>query len=270
MKCHALISSLFAVLLAACAVPPPRPPPAVGPPGTLTVQVQDHLAWPYTLERVIAVVDGSVLLDRSGPLRGHAWTKRIQFLLGEHVVQTLVEASYASGTLGEGCHTTLRLHRTYRLGAVGASLVMDVHLGSAWRDFGKRLDIKYVTHGLRPPYDESGWPPDGDEAECAQPGLVPATLCRADVLVAEARRWHEATRLDCYVHARSALRRAASAGGPGVNQRIAELWDELEKCGGNEVGILFQTGHETNPACTAPAPLPGLAGFDDPSPLLGW
>lgn len=285
---------LLGALLSACAVPSPRPPPMTGPPGSITIVVRDRLAWPFALDRVVVVLDGQVFYNRRTPLQKLMWVASLRDVpSGAHTVQTLVDASYQTGTVGQACHVTLRSAETFVVGDRGVSIAVDVHLLDASHDFPDRLGVAFVMDGASrtvEAFDASARrrrrpaTTPVDLGACRNQDFVASALCTADVYVQHARREKDIVKVYCYADKQtqmeSAARLLATTQGEleeperaeharlkiqVLRERIAVLVAELDQCvGESELGYaeprMFRI---VQPGCTGTEPLRGNTTLEE-------
>jgi hypothetical protein len=132
---------------------PPSSADAVAPPQPVALRVQDHLGWPFQLERLIVTVDGKTLqnvdLPRSGAAPGEI---RVDVALppGEHALSLLAVTQLATTPSGHRCVMELRSDHAFvtRAGAP-AELTADLFTRGVQRDFRDRFAVAYRFQGRR-------------------------------------------------------------------------------------------------------------------------
>lgn len=248
-----LLMLLLVLALSNCSAAARRPHTPRPPPGMVRIVVHDNLAWPFELERVVVVLDGTALYNRRDPPSPPLDVAFLRAVQGEHVVQMLVEASYASGSVGRRCVIDQRASRSFVVGASGVSVDIDVHATDWSRDFPARLGITWQTSG-EPPRQDSSPPPakatQGEVRRCMGLEAVAEALCRAEAQVEHGRITRNVILVLCSTDKREQMALAARSireneavargGGPdashaqgieaALRQRIAQLQAELAQC----------------------------------------
>lgn len=133
----------FAFACVACASATPQASRgfhAGAEPPRLGVVVEDHLGWPYRLERLLVVLDGSVIHDSrapEGPVIEVAELSGVP--LGDHTLQVLAKVAYASGSFDDECTATLRTARAFTITGRSTSVRLDLYASDVTRPFGERV-----------------------------------------------------------------------------------------------------------------------------------
>jgi hypothetical protein len=242
--------------------------------------VRDRLAWPFTLERVVVLVDGALLYNRRAPLDKMMWVAALSRLPpGAHRLQTLVDASFQTGTVGHACHVSLRSAETFVTGGSGASIAIDVHVRDTIREFPDRVAVAYAMIGAK----VGAAPPLVELARCAEADAVATARCVAEARVQQARRDRDVIRLSCYEDKRVRMEVAAQVleatkielddpeRAARAQEKIRILQDEivqralaLEECVGESDAIVEPHGaRDVEPGCRGTEPMHGNTTLED-------
>jgi hypothetical protein len=222
--------------------------PAARGRGTALV-LEDHLGWPFAVDRIAIAVDGKPQYISREPRPG--LVGRLDLAPGQHILRLEAVTSYPSGSAGSDCRVRFRTTKTVRVDAPPASMILDLYQKSLVRRFDERPDVVLRVHG------RSEGPLAGPAAmvyeppQCNEPDLLGATLCRTTAKLNQARRERDIIKLHCYSEKLAAMRatvdvidRARTSiddGGSAetaharaviavARQKVGELWGELEQC----------------------------------------
>ncbi len=199
-------------LLACSAAAVPARAPAVAP-ETTALTVANDASSLYRIDRVIAVVDGSVALDADLDDGERA---RVDLGLpdGDHALQLLVKASYPSGSIGERCAVELRAVRAFRVDERGAEVAARIETGALTLGFGDRVDLQLDLRGATEiAFADMKPAPSPEEAACSKLGPIRGSACSGERLLAEAERDRDVVKALCYRDKTSVLRAYAQAFG---------------------------------------------------------
>ncbi|MBW2276503.1 MAG: hypothetical protein JRF63_03360 [Deltaproteobacteria bacterium] len=200
-------------------------------PGQVRLGIDDRLSWPYRLERVLVVLDGEPVLrldDGANPDRAAV---EIPLVAGVHTIAVQLVAALPSGSRDEECLVRLRTAHSFGAGHEPMSILLVPFLGAQTAGFAERLELEIRFAGTLPIVEVEHVPPPGD-AECADRPVIEQRICLAETRVAEARRQRDVIALACQVDKLEQMRDLATAGVHDREQRIEQLWQELEDCVG--------------------------------------
>jgi len=233
----------------------------------MTIGLENHLPWPYTLESIAVALDGELLYRRSADMPQQVLVADLRGLpAGDHTVQIHASVLYKSGTMGDPCSIRVRSARTVELGNRSAVVTLDIHATGVTRDFVRRVQLDIRTSGAVPSREVAGVPTpahvrrqavrgEPDDRGCNSLSGVDQTICRAETWLRYARDQRDIVKVTCYndklvqMNAfRDVLRRSAgeeerarSAGDQLTaaheqakmqiaGSRIDQLWQELQSC----------------------------------------
>jgi hypothetical protein len=115
--------------------------------GSLNVDFQDNLPWPYRVTRLLVVLDGAVLYNRRDAEQGlesNITIARITDLPhGDHTLQLLLGVQFPSGSLDDRYLVELRASNSFSLDRDHTDVVLDAHAGDVTEDFSERLRLQF-------------------------------------------------------------------------------------------------------------------------------
>jgi hypothetical protein len=213
-------------------------------PGTTTVLLENHVAPPYKLERVLLTVDGQRAALSTVPPSGApaSVAMRVRLAPGEHMLQIVASATRGDAATGDRQVTTIDTSQQFQVGPAPALVSVDM---------GRDLQAEFRMEGgqLAPRIGQPAPPPTEDQ-RCGKLALVPAAMCHVETVAFNARRDKDMVKLACASEKLSAMRTLATAiddaresGGAfdarevvrAAEQRVVALARDVDACASDEV-----------------------------------
>lgn len=228
---HLVVAALLLTGCGASPTPVPRARTADVRPGHIRVAIADRLTWPYSLERVLVVLDGEPVLHLEGGSDPDRATVEIPLVAGVHTIAVQLVAALPSGSRDEECLVRLRTAHSFGAGHEPMAILLVPFLGDQTAGFAERLELEIRFAGTRPIAEVDQIPPPAEEA-CAHLSPIEQRICLAETRVAEARRQRDVIALACQTDKLGQMRAIAASNASDREQRIEQLWRELESCVG--------------------------------------
>lgn len=219
----------------------------MGPPGTTTLRVENHVVDPEHLDALSMTVDGVTIPLSTLPPAGRAATKvtRLELGAGRHALSARIK-----GHTGEAGVIVVDTQQGFHLGKAPAVITVVLRSG---KDVGgpsiEPIAIRVTLEGgqLDPEMDAA--PPVDRTARCAPLLPVPKALCRAAAELDTATRSKNVVATLCVRDKLDAMRRLAELREPGATDgvslaeaQIATLSRQIERCGGGAVAMAAPEG----------------------------
>jgi hypothetical protein len=113
------------------------------------------VAWPYRVERLLILLDGAVLYQRSSP--SFPQTISIGHLAdlptGDHTLEVLVQLRYPTGTLGTSCILEAVRAKHFTAEDRPIDMVVDVYASGVTESFSERVRLAIWMSGDGAPLD---------------------------------------------------------------------------------------------------------------------
>jgi hypothetical protein len=133
-----------------CGVAPaPRYPSSQSAEPSLDIRFRDNLGWPYSLERLLVVLDGAVLFDRETSKFPATFSVAHLSDLppGDHTLQVLVRLRYPTGRLGESCLLEAATARSFTTTPGPMDVMLDVYASGVTESFRDRIVFEILVNG---------------------------------------------------------------------------------------------------------------------------
>jgi len=180
-------------------------------PGTTTVLLQNHVAAPYHLERVLLTVDGKRTPLSTVPPAGAAASvaMRVRLGPGDHTLQVL--ASATRGDANDRRVAALDTSQEFHVGAAPAYVSVNLSSATVVEEPEPHLEVAFQMQGgeLAPAIGQATGRP-ADDQRCAKLAPVAAAMCHAESVATTARRDKDMARLGCASEKLAAMRTLAS------------------------------------------------------------
>lgn len=175
----------------------------------------------YRIDKVVLVLDGSVLLD--GELgEGERARQDLGLVFGDHVLHVLVRASYPSGSIDERCAVEIRAMQPFHVDGGSDEIAMRIETGAITVGFADRIDLSFDLRDAREVAPTDFHPaPSREEEACAKLGPLRGAACTGEILLAGAERDRDVIKTLCYRDKMNVIRSYVNAFG-GTEAELAE------------------------------------------------
>lgn len=256
------IACLFAI---GCDFPSPEAPPPAPAETRSTLRLQNHLTFPYRLERLLVAMDGAVLRNRTyaPDEEPEEIALPIEGAPGSHFMQMLAVVQVAQTALGPECGLEVRRSEPFVLSeSRSTTLSADLHLRGVQQPFEDRVALE-VT--VSPPATDHRWP---DDPRCRELAGAEQSICHVEANIAQAKRDRDVIKVICHkdkLDRMTALARARDevpadldehglrARARLIDAQITSLEREADQCGGGPPIFLGGT-QVTARSCAAALP----------------
>ena len=181
----------------------------MGEAGTLTVVVDDRLAWPYRLVGAAVAVDGEIqYLLRSGEVDRVLATVRA--VDGNQTIAVRVDVAYPRDAVGDDCRVLLNASKTVAVAPAGGTMQVVVSLRDVSYDFADRPKIDFEFRGVTLRDEVRSVPIRTRPDSC--PPLSDATdgIRGAEERIRQAREAGDLIALACYAEKLAGMRALAN------------------------------------------------------------
>ena len=171
--------------------------------------LENHVAWPYRVERAAIVIDGRLVsTTREAPDLGAQSIGEIALTRGRHTLTLIVDAQYPDAIVGGECAMRARKVLPLELDAAPAKLVVDLYSRDRTAPFHDGLGVAVAAHGtVRPPPPPTQLAPPPPSPECERAdGVAEGALCKIEARMASAVDAGDPAWTSCLADKRAQLR----------------------------------------------------------------
>lgn len=216
------------LVVAGCSAP--RRIAGAGEPGTTTILVENHLASPDELDRLLVTIDDATIPLSTLPPRGEepAALTALRLAPGPHTI------SVRAATHGVGDErAVVAAAQTFHVAAAAASIGIAVRSRPAGSSEG-RIAVDLKMRGGHMAAELGDAPPEGQAQRCAPLQPTPRALCLAASDMDEAARRNDLVGVLCVRDKLTTMRQLAAIG-TTAEPHVLALSREIDRCVRNDV-----------------------------------